>query len=158
MAQCACAAYYSAQELVYERRLHAKMAQDSPVGSKRHHEDISLGCGEGKSKFERTHAREHAVHICTGAYKPALAASTIDEKADMKGPISTSNWVIPGRLIAGSYPGSKESDAQHRDTISSIIDAGIYYILISRNVSAMPCLCLVRSDGNSVSNARGRTG
>ena len=64
----------------------------------------------------------------SGCYKPALDASTIDKEADMKGPISTSNWVIPGKLIAGSYPGSQESEVEHRDTIAAIIDAGIIII------------------------------
>lgn len=112
------------------------MAQDSSLGSKRHSDDSPLGSGERKRRkpvcpTPRLRMRAHTwillAHLyihCTGERKPALDASTIDEKADMKGPISTSNWVIPGKLIAGSYPGSQESEVKHRDTIAAIIDAG----------------------------------
>ena len=51
--------------------------------------------------------------------------STIDEDADMRGPTPDSNWVIPGKLIAGAYPGDREGKDHHRDTIASVIDAGI---------------------------------
>ena len=54
-----------------------------------------------------------------------MDASTIDETGDMKGPTPSSNWVIPGKLIAGAYPCSlQKNEAQHRETIASIIDAG----------------------------------
>lgn len=51
--------------------------------------------------------------------------STIDESVDMKGPTPNSNWVIPGKLIAGAYPGDISSEFCHQDTILSIIDAGM---------------------------------
>ena len=50
------------------------------------------------------------------------------EKVDMKGPTPNSNWVIPGKLIAGAYPGSSESASKHRETITSILDAGTVFM------------------------------
>ena len=44
--------------------------------------------------------------------------------ANMRGPTPTSNWVIPGRLIAGAYPGSLDP-IQHRKTIEKVIASGM---------------------------------
>ena len=41
----------------------------------------------------------------------------------LEGPIPTSNWVIPGRVIAGAYPGSLH-EPQHSETIEAVISAG----------------------------------
>ena len=41
----------------------------------------------------------------------------------VKGPTPTSNWVIPGKLIAGAYPGNIEPE-KHRATIKSVIESG----------------------------------
>lgn len=48
-----------------------------------------------------------------------------DENTTKKGPTPNSNWVIPGKLIAGAYPGSADSETKHRDVITAIIDSGI---------------------------------
>jgi len=40
------------------------------------------------------------------------------------GPLSKSNWVIPGALLAGAYPGS-QLKYEHLDKISSLLDAGV---------------------------------
>ena len=45
------------------------------------------------------------------------------EVEDMRGPTPTSNWVVPGRLIAGAYPGSKDPDL-HNGIIRTLIEAG----------------------------------
>eukprot|EP01089_Gocevia_fonbrunei_P000340 TRINITY_DN10360_c0_g1_i1.p1 TRINITY_DN10360_c0_g1~~TRINITY_DN10360_c0_g1_i1.p1 ORF type:complete len:202 (-),score=28.92 TRINITY_DN10360_c0_g1_i1:12-617(-) len=42
----------------------------------------------------------------------------------MWGPIDPSNWVIPGRLVAGGYPGHK-SEPEHSNQIKAILDAKI---------------------------------
>ena len=42
---------------------------------------------------------------------------------DMRGPTPTSNWVIPGKLIAGAYPGSPHP-AKHSETIRSLVLSG----------------------------------
>lgn len=43
--------------------------------------------------------------------------------ADMRGPTPTSNWVIPGKLIAGAYPGNPHPE-KHRETIRAVIQSG----------------------------------
>ena len=42
---------------------------------------------------------------------------------DMRGPTPTSNWVIPGKLVAGAYPGSPHP-AQHSEIIRSLVLTG----------------------------------
>lgn len=44
----------------------------------------------------------------------------------MRGPTPDSNWVIPGRLMAGAYPGNVQ-DEVHQTTIAALIDAGTLY-------------------------------
>lgn len=53
------------------------------------------------------------------AQLPALPSDT----EDVSGPIDTSNWVIPGRLIAGSYPGSILEE-KHSQVIRDIVITG----------------------------------
>jgi protein-tyrosine phosphatase len=43
---------------------------------------------------------------------------------DVRGPISVSNWVIPGKLIAGGYPGNIDS-GKHMETIKMVVDSGV---------------------------------
>ena len=62
---------------------------------------------------------------------PELAPET----ASMKGPTPTSNWVIPGRLIAGAYPGNP-SLPKHTETIKAIVESG-QSIAICRSCSVM---------------------
>ena len=50
---------------------------------------------------------------------PPLPADT----DDLRGPIAVSNWVIPGRLIAGGYPGNIEHK-KHLETICSVFETG----------------------------------
>ena len=45
------------------------------------------------------------------------------DTADMRGPMPTSNWVIPGKLIAGAYPGSVNSE-KHLQIIRDVIQSG----------------------------------
>jgi len=40
------------------------------------------------------------------------------------GPISTSNWLIPGALLAGAYPGAR-CDREHSETIAKVLGEGI---------------------------------
>src|SRR5438105_11918660 len=42
-----------------------------------------------------------------------------------RGPTSTSNWIYPGRLLVGAYPGNKESIEKHELIIKQIVDVGI---------------------------------
>ena len=53
--------------------------------------------------------------MCTGARQ--------DER-----PIPDSYWVLPGRLLAGEYPGSK-SDAEARQKLRRLLDAGVTFFL-----------------------------
>lgn len=65
------------------------------------------------------------------------------EKTDMKGPTPNSNWVIPGKLIAGAYPGSSESESKHRETITSILDAGVHVVYMCACGYISICLLLI---------------
>lgn len=40
---------------------------------------------------------------------------------DLKGPTPSSNWIIPGKLLTGSYPGMYRSD---EDDIRDLLKAG----------------------------------
>ena len=45
---------------------------------------------------------------------------------DLKGPNETSNWVIPGRLLTGAYPG----ECTRQETLANIkylLKAGMHY-------------------------------
>ena len=42
---------------------------------------------------------------------------------DMRGPTPTSNWVIPGKLIAGAYPGNSRPE-KHSQKIRALILSG----------------------------------
>ena len=66
---------------------------------------------------------DHAPKLLKMAEYPSLPPLPSDF-AEMKGPISTSNWVIPGKLIAGSYPGSAD-EKKHKLKITNIIQCGI---------------------------------
>lgn len=63
--------------------------------------------------------------MTTSGSLPTLSSK--DE--DMKGPISTSNWAIKGKLIAGAYPGSPHPD-KHATTIKSVVTAGELILLL----------------------------
>jgi hypothetical protein len=39
-------------------------------------------------------------------------------------PTASSYWVVPGRLLAGAYPGDSDPEA-HRAKVQSLVDAGI---------------------------------
>lgn len=41
------------------------------------------------------------------------------------GPTETSNWIIPGVILAGAYPGSTIGQQQHRKKIETLIQEGI---------------------------------
>lgn len=40
------------------------------------------------------------------------------------GPTANSNWVLPGRLLAGAYPGSRDKD-EHLSIVRNIVSAGV---------------------------------
>ena len=43
-------------------------------------------------------------------------------------PISDSYWILPGRLLAGEYPGAR-SDAQARQKLARLLQAGVTFFL-----------------------------
>ncbi|KAJ4461602.1 hypothetical protein PAPYR_1707 [Paratrimastix pyriformis] len=52
---------------------------------------------------------------------PALA-EVVSSPTMFQGPLPTSNWVIPGRLLCGSFPGAA-SEPQHSHALGAILDA-----------------------------------
>ena len=47
---------------------------------------------------------------------------------DHAGPISGSYWVVPGRLLAGPYPGSWD-EAATRDRLRQLLEAGVTFVV-----------------------------
>ena len=47
---------------------------------------------------------------------------------DRERPIPDSYWVVPGRLVAGEYPGARD-DAEARGKLRRLLDAGITFFL-----------------------------
>jgi protein tyrosine/serine phosphatase len=45
-----------------------------------------------------------------------------------KVPFNRSYWVIPGKFLAGCYPGSKNQDKQHQN-LKALLDHGIRYVI-----------------------------
>lgn len=46
-------------------------------------------------------------------------------KEEYQGPTEESNWVIPGRLMVGAYPGEALDDMEHMRTLRSLLALGI---------------------------------
>ena len=55
-------------------------------------------------------------------------ASRLEKKLNPKVPFPRSYWVVPGKFLAGEYPGSK-IEAELRKKIRSLADAGIRCII-----------------------------
>ena len=53
-------------------------------------------------------------------------------------PIPESYWVLPGRFLAGEYPGRRFNEAQTRQRSSAFLDAGINTFIDLTNVNERP--------------------
>ncbi len=45
---------------------------------------------------------------------------------DLKGPTETSNWVIPGRLLTGAYPGEYTPE-ETAANLKALLKAGMHF-------------------------------
>lgn len=72
---------------------------------------------------------------------PSLPDIPSEPKKDnpMRGPIPTSNWVVPGLVIAGAYPGSPH-EPEHSNTVDVVISSG----------TSPPLVLLVQSFGEGM--------
>ena len=68
--------------------------------------------------------------------EPSSKLPPLPPDTAVKGPTPTSNWVIPGKLIAGAYPGSIEPE-KHRATIKSVIESGELFYKLYYNHSVI---------------------
>lgn len=82
--------------------------------------------GEGREREAEVAAGEcgGAREIASPSAVPPLPPMPRPGGQELRGPTEWSNWVMPGRLMAGAYPGAWE-DAIHARTLRSILRQGV---------------------------------
>jgi hypothetical protein len=59
-----------------------------------------------------------------------MAHVLVPSSRDMQGPTEQSNWVIPGKLLTGAWPGSTDFE-DHVQIVSRILRAGALFVVVS---------------------------
>jgi len=54
---------------------------------------------------------------------PAVPTKSQKGHTDIAGPTNESNWVIPGKVLAGAYPGDRK-EPSHSEKIELIVSTG----------------------------------
>jgi hypothetical protein len=59
----------------------------------------------------------------------------------LKVPFNRSYWVVPGKLLAGCYPGSEDSIEEERN-LKGLIQAGIRHVTVFFHITLLSILKL----------------